>query len=244
MKSLIKILSVMACVVLFNACDSNNEEGEDNTAIFGDSFQIAFYSPSGTNIIDSLQLVKDVNSKVFRISEDILTASLTRESDGTTTGPEGSPTQNHSESHLWLPSSMTFINGSAWQKDSPFKEGLDVVPEIKTILGERGSFLSIQFGDMNYSSSYGSKNKEQDEGYAFKLVSKTLFGDENTHIFKLYYHIEGALGEFYKCEFDGKDMEIQSDRLYSLTKEYNSKAYPISRKVAAINYILKVNVER
>ena len=168
MKSFIKILSIIACVVLFNACDSDNEKGNDGSAIFGDHFQIAFYSPSGTNIIDSLQLVKGVNSKVFRISGDILAASLTRESDGTTTGPEGSQTENHSESHLWLPSSMTFINGSSWQKNSPFKEDLDVVPEIKTILEKRGSFLSIQFGDMNYSSSYGSRGKEQDETYTFR----------------------------------------------------------------------------
>lgn len=236
MKTLIKILSATACVALLNACKA--ESGGGSTAVFGDNFQIAFYSPRGTNIIDSLKLLKDANFKIYDIPGDFLTASLTRESNGITTGPVGSATQNQSESLLWLPSRVELQKGVV----GVFPTDMAIVPEIKALWEQRGSYLSIHFGDMNYSSSYGSKNKEQDEAYTFRLVSKPLFGDENTHVFRLYYHIDGAIGEFYKCEIDGKDMAIQSDRLYSLMKEYNAKAYPTRRRVSASEYIVKLNV--
>lgn len=77
-----RFFSVMLVMASFIAC-SDNGSNDDNITMCPSSTYLRFVSPSGTNILDSLGVIKrDENDKIIEVDDDIIETSGIRVSDG------------------------------------------------------------------------------------------------------------------------------------------------------------------
>lgn len=206
----------MWALLLISAC--NNDDDNASVNIFGDSVNVAFYSKSGVNIIDSLGLNEAGNTQIA--TENFLSATIIRGSDGFASGAE---THVPESPRLGMSHSLNFITPFAFKKvgEDAWKSVGEKSSERYKVAATYGSYLHLPWGDLSVSNASPEKGevKNYDETYTIRLICEPIFGDYNTHDIKLYYHIAWSKGVIYKCEFDGKDTEISNDKMYQIAKD-------------------------
>ena len=64
---------------------------------------------------------------------------------------------------------------------------------------------------------------DYDEVYEIRLNSQQLFGSTEYHILRWYAKVNGSILNAYKCELDGKEINLDNDPLYNYRSPYWTK---------------------
>lgn len=205
--------SFFALALLFSAiiCVScNNDDLEpglvDKTVVINPSMNVKFVSASGTNVVDSLNIMKSCGEKLYyeiASDDDVIRVSCVRESDGKEVWA--------GKRHVYDGTVITMdIYKYAWALSE--KEGamLD--------LGWYDPVASLSISD--YDDYPWKRPENYDDSYTINIQSPTIFGNDKVHTIKWYVHIIYNDYDTYRCEVDGVEFDFISSPEYKLHCDY------------------------
>ncbi len=193
---------VLSIMPTFTSCDKVENDGPFGISPF--TLFVRFESPNGTNILDSLNIIGDVNKdeRILNIDNGEIDVKCYRVSDNKLL---------ETISELWIRA-----NESWNSKDNP-----DYHYE------KLGTMLRTSFVDADIWNE-GKGSTKHDESYVVNMKSHKIFGNDKTHTIKWYIHIYGrGYYEAYKCEVDGKQVSLDNDPLYQ-SQNNNHGIYAIN----------------
>ena len=175
-----KLMCVGLIMPLLLSCSNENEE---EMAVPSCHTFVRFVSSSGTNVLDSLNVLsKNEGILLDSATTRLMTINVNRLSDNR---------------------SLTLI-GKHWLFTS--KKSDVNLPKDETI-------LELVWNDFKATDT-DNRAKRYDEVYEAKMKGPELFGDDQTHTLRWYAHISGKTFDAYKCEVDGKEVELANDPYY------------------------------
>lgn len=173
-----KLLLAIALLPIITACDNENVE---SMVIASFNIYVKFESPSGTNVLDSLNVKPTMPSDYRRYRLDDLTFDWKNKED------------NLREN--WKAPGLGWYNAEMQESSNP-----------NFTFNGVGMVLRAYFTDISIWSNDNDKYPARDEEYTIFIKSKKIFGNETPHTIKYYVHIRGKAQFYaYKCEVDGKD---------------------------------------
>lgn len=185
---IIHLLWAIILLPIIAAC-SKDEGGEDAMHVDHFTILVKFESPTGTNILDSLNLVLYKDSLLYNDNTDIIDLDWNNKG-------------NNLENNIWKKPSLHWVNiTDDWGSENPNFSFKNV-----------GTVLYIQLCDRRVSRS---NFHECDDIYDINIRSKAIFGNDNPHTIRYHVHINGHACGYYatKCEVDGKDYPFEGPYL-------------------------------
>lgn len=180
---LFRLLPLLAVLIL-TGC-SKDEGEEDQISIPTYDFYIRFLSPSGTNILDSLDVCAGQEVSVVTNDEDIILTCIS--------SWKGQPVNKLGQYWWKIPENYQL----------KFQEGF--LPA--------GTVLHFGWGDNLYHTRYRPNYLEVE--YLITLISPRIFKDNEGHTIKWFVKILGNRYDAYKCEVEGKEYSLADDPIYN-----------------------------
>ena len=182
----VKILRLLPLLAALMMTGCSSDEGEDDqVSIPTYDFYIRFLSPSGTNILDSLDVCAGQELHVTAGDEDIILTCISS----------------------WKEQPVNKL-GLAWwtiPKNYHWHNQEEVLPE--------GTVLDFHWADNLYHSRYRPNYLEVE--YLITLISPKIFKDNEGHTIKWFVKILGNRYDAYKCEVEGKNYSLVDDPIYN-----------------------------
>lgn len=185
---LMRLLLLLA-VAIMTGC--SKDEGEDDQVYIPTyGFYIRFLSPSGTNILDSLDVCAGSKYEVVTSDEDIVLTCIS--------SWKGQPVNKLGQTWWKIPENYN------WKVDG------GVLPA--------GTVLHFGWGDNFYHTHYRPDYIEME--YLITLISPKIFKDNEGHTIKWFVKVLGNRYDAYKCEVEGKEYSLADDPIYNYWSPY------------------------
>ena len=199
-KSLLIIFSSFMVLLLLWGCSSKEEylEGEGAYPIVGETY-IRLLLPSGTNVLDSLKVFNEEERKREKISPldemekisplDEMMVKVVRTSDGEVV--------SHQQRYFYT-NPLLYVRDESLVKEEDFEV-----------------YLKVMWWDFKRWKNGPGRPYRHEDSYDIEIRSPLISGGEEIHTVRWYLTVIGGYSNAYKCEVDGKDVNLEDDPLYT-----------------------------
>ena len=185
---LLRYIPLLAVLMMMGCSKDNNTDD----AIFPYmEMYVRFVSPTGTNILDSLDIIG--NDVIRRTKDDeIIVRGVSKW--------WGNPVDTLIQAWQRIPKDYYWQNS----EDSPMTEG---------------TVLRFAWADDLYLKEEQRPYRLENE-YIINLQSPMIFKNDDIHTIKWYVNVKGNTGDAYRCEVDGREYPIDKDPVYSYRERH------------------------
>lgn len=94
------------------------------------------------------------------------------------------------------------------------------------------AMLYLSWNDYKITCTY-HREESYDEAYRVDIRSPKIFGNEDEHTIKWYVKVNGGTYDAYRCEVDGKDVDLSQDILYN-RRIYNGGCHVLYEMITVL----------